>query len=85
LRIRAGGRCLGYSADTEFDPGLISWLAEADLVVHDTGFGIHASPECLAELPSDLRRKLRLAHYPDNLDPAGIGIEPLEEGTCLEV
>jgi ribonuclease BN (tRNA processing enzyme) len=85
FRIRAGGRCIGYSADTQFDPALISWLAESDLVVHEAGLGIHASPERLAELPLGLRRKMRLAHYPDSLDLAAIGIDPLEEGTCLDV
>src|SRR5262249_4805323 len=36
LRIRAGGRTLGHSADTAFDEGLVAWLAEADLILHET-------------------------------------------------
>src|SRR5205823_3253427 len=36
IRLRAAGRCLGCSADTSFDPGLIEWLSEADLIVHET-------------------------------------------------
>lgn len=85
FRIRAGGRCLGYSADTGFDPGLIEWLAEADLVVHETGLGIHTPAERLAALAPDLRRKMRLAHYPDHLELDRAGIEPLTEGLHLEV
>jgi ribonuclease BN (tRNA processing enzyme) len=80
LRIRAGGRCLACSADTEFDPGLVDWLAEADLVIHEAGLGIHTPLERLAQLPAVVRAKLRLAHFPDGLELSGCGIEPLEEG-----
>src|SRR2546425_1166183 len=50
LRVRAGGRALGVSADTAFDPGLIAWLAEADLVVHETNRGVHTPYAKLAAL-----------------------------------
>lgn len=80
LRIRAGGRCIACSADTEFDPGLVGWLSEADLVVHEAGFGIHTPLERLATLPAAVRAKLRLAHFPDPLDLASSAIEPLEQG-----
>jgi ribonuclease BN (tRNA processing enzyme) len=26
---------LGYSADTAYDPTLIDWLADADLIIHE--------------------------------------------------
>lgn len=80
FRVRAGGRTLGYSADTAFDPSLIEWLAEADLVVHETNYGIHTPYESLAALPADLRAKMRLIHYPDDFDLAASRIEPLEQG-----
>ena len=35
FRITAGDRVLGYSADTAYDPTLIEWLADADLIVHE--------------------------------------------------
>jgi ribonuclease BN (tRNA processing enzyme) len=79
LRIRAGGRVLGYSADTAFDPSLIAWLAEADLVIHETNYGVHTPYEKLAALPADLRARMRLIHYPDEFDVAGSVIEPLVE------
>jgi ribonuclease BN (tRNA processing enzyme) len=85
FRVRAGGRCLGYSADTVFDPELIAWLGEADLVVHEVGLGIHTPADRLAELPHGLRRRMRLAHRPDGLELAGVGIELLREGACVEV
>ncbi|BDG04743.1 hypothetical protein AMOR_37390 [Anaeromyxobacter oryzae] len=80
FRIRGGGRCVGCSADTEFDPELVDWLADADLVIHEAGFGIHTPLERLSALPPALRAKLRLAHFPDHLELTGSGIAPLEQG-----
>jgi ribonuclease BN (tRNA processing enzyme) len=80
LRIRAGGRCLGYSADTAFDEGLIAWLAEADLVVHETNYGVHTPYAKLAALPPELRARMRLIHYPDDFDLEASVIEPLAQG-----
>jgi ribonuclease BN (tRNA processing enzyme) len=85
FRIRAGGRCLGYSADTAFDPDLIGWLAEADLVIHETNHGVHTPYEKLAALPAALRAKMRLIHYPDDFDVAGSAIEPLSQGRLFAV
>lgn len=85
FRIRAGGRTLGYSADTAFDPELIAWLSEADLVIHETNYGIHTPYERLAELPADLRARMRLIHYPDDFDAAASVISPLTEGMRFEV
>jgi len=81
FRIRAGGSCLGYSADTAFDPDLILWLAEADLVIHETNYGSQHTPYAeLAALPSEVRAKMRLIHYPDDLDLTASAIEPIEQG-----
>jgi ribonuclease BN (tRNA processing enzyme) len=80
LRIRAAGRCLGYSADTAYDEGLIAWLGEADLVVHETNYGVHTPYAKLAALPEAVRAKMRLIHYPDDFDLAASTIEPLAQG-----
>ncbi|HSN14169.1 MAG TPA: MBL fold metallo-hydrolase [Anaeromyxobacteraceae bacterium] len=80
LRVTAGGRTLGISSDTPFDPSLIDWLSTSDLVVHETGDGIHTSYEKLAALPEPLRRKLRLIHFSDEFVPANGAIEPLVQG-----
>jgi ribonuclease BN (tRNA processing enzyme) len=86
LRIRAGGRCLGYSADTTFDPALIDWLAAADLIVHETNPGLMHTPyEDLARLPAAVRARMRLIHYPDTFDLAASAIEPLRQGQALLV
>ncbi len=85
LRIRAGGRCLSHSADTAFDPTLIEWLSEADLIVHETNYGIHTPYARLAELPEPLRRKMRLTHYPDDFDLESSLIDPLREAERVMV
>ncbi len=88
IRVTVDGAArpaLGYSADTAFDPGLIAWLAEADLVIHETNFGVHTPLARLAALPEDLRARMRLIHYPDLLDPATAPIRCLRQGECLEL
>jgi ribonuclease BN (tRNA processing enzyme) len=86
LRIRAGGRCLGYSADTSFDAGLLAWLAAADLVIHETSGGpLHTPYETLATLPAALRARMRLIHYPDDFDVEHSAIGPLRQGYWCEV
>ncbi|MFN3197509.1 MAG: MBL fold metallo-hydrolase [Bradymonadia bacterium] len=80
LRITAGGRTLGMSADTAFDPGLLEWLSAADVIIHETNYGAHTPYERLAELPADLRAKMRLHHYPDDFDVSASVIEPLVQG-----
>jgi ribonuclease BN (tRNA processing enzyme) len=85
VRVAGGGQKLGHSADTAFDEGLIAWLAEADLVVHETNHGIHTPYERLAALPAPLRARMRLTHYPDAFDLAASAIEPLEERRVYRV
>lgn len=85
FRISAGGVTLGYSADTAFDPSLIEWLAEADLVVHETNYGIHTPYQALAALPPELRAKMRLIHYPDDFDRDASTIEPLDQGRVYRI
>jgi ribonuclease BN (tRNA processing enzyme) len=85
FRIHAGGRTLGYSADTSFDPGLIDWLAESDLVIHETNYGVHTPYERLATLPEATRAKMRLIHYPDEFDIGASVITALRQGVRCEV
>jgi ribonuclease BN (tRNA processing enzyme) len=80
LRIRAGGRTLGVSADTAWDPTLVEWLAPSDLIVHEAGHGIHTPYANLSALPADLRAKIRLTHRPDDLDVSDGRVEPLVQG-----
>jgi hypothetical protein len=86
ILVEHGGRTLGYSADTAFDPSLIAWLEAADLIIHETNFGpAHTPYHALAALPEPLRRKMRLVHYPDSFDLAASTIAPLREGEVVTV
>jgi len=79
LRVKAGGDTLAISSDTPFDPALIDWLEPADLIIHETGDGIHTSYSRLSALPESLRRRMRLIHFADDFAPDG-AIEPLVQG-----
>ena len=83
LRIRAGTRLFGYSADTSYDESLVEWLAEADLFVHETNGGSHTPYEKLACLPRPLKNKMRLIHYSDDFDCASSEITPLRQGELI--
>lgn len=86
LLIEAGGQTLGYSADTAFDPELIAWLDQADLIIHETNYGpAHTPYEALAALPEGLRAKMRLIHYSDFFDLEGSVILPMREGDLLRL
>jgi ribonuclease BN (tRNA processing enzyme) len=86
VRVQAAGRTFAYSSDTAFDPSLIDFLSSADLIVHETNFGpAHTPYEKLAELPEQLRRRMRLIHFPDEFDRASSAIVPLDEGAWLAV
>lgn len=85
LRLRAGGRVFGYSADTAFDPSLIAWLAESDLFLHETNFGVHTPLASLAGLPAEIRGRMRLIHYPDMLDVDSSPIPCAREGDRYEL
>ncbi len=89
MRIAAGGRVLGFSADTAYDPGLIEWLSAADLIVHEattlSQSPVHTPYEKLAALPGSLRAKMRITHLPDDFDADSSAIEVLREGRIYEV
>jgi ribonuclease BN (tRNA processing enzyme) len=85
MRISAGGRSIGISADTSFDEGLLDWLFEADRVVHETNYGIHTPYASLAALPEARRERMWLVHYPDDFDVESSVITPLRQGCLVEV
>ena len=85
LLIEAGGRTLGYSSDTAFDPELIAFLEPANLIIHETNLGpAHTPYSALAALPAELRARMRLIHYPDGFDLGASSITPLREGDVLQ-
>jgi ribonuclease BN (tRNA processing enzyme) len=84
LLVEAGGVRIGISSDTAFDPSLVAWLAEADLVVHETNHGpAHTAYADLLGLDPAVKRKMRLIHYPDEFDVAASEIPALLEGQVI--
>jgi ribonuclease BN (tRNA processing enzyme) len=85
LRVRAEGRAIAHSADTRFDPALLDWLLQADLVLHETGPGIHTRLEDLEALPAEKRDRMRLIHYPDELASRETSIARVRQGESYAV
>ncbi len=86
LLVKAAGRAWGYSCDTAFDPGLIDFLNQADLIFHETNLGhAHTSYEELAALPPNVREKMRLVHYSDDFDTTSPEVAALSQGALLGV
>lgn len=86
LVLSAGGRSVGISSDTAFDPSLVAFLAQADLVVHETNHGpAHTPLADLLGLPTEIQEKIRLIHYPDEHDVERCAIPALLEGDVLEL
>lgn len=86
LLIEVEGKLLGYSCDTAYDPDLIDFLSEAELIIHETNYGpAHTPYAALATLPEELRRRMRLIHYPDGFDVTQSAIRCLEEGELLGI
>ncbi len=83
LRIRKDKVSLGYSADTAFDPTLISWLEESDLFLHETNLGVHTPLASLVDLPEATRRRMRLIHYPDFHEVESSPIACAREGETI--
>ncbi len=86
LKISDGRRTLGWSGDTIFDPALVDWLAPADLIVHEAGEApIHTAVERLAELPAEIRGKMRINHLRDDYDRSRSTLEPLRFAEVIEI
>jgi ribonuclease BN (tRNA processing enzyme) len=86
LRISDGTHTLGHSCDTTFYPELIDWLADADLILHETNLGpAHTQLADLLDLPQTLRDKMLLVHYPDELAGADLSIQLAQQGARYQV
>ncbi|MBK07462.1 MAG: MBL fold hydrolase [Deltaproteobacteria bacterium] len=85
LKIWVDDKCLGYSADTAFDPGLIEWLEEADMIIHETNLGTHTPYEELMSLPEHIKEKMHLIHYPDFFEQEERELRLLVEGEKIVI
>ena len=86
LMLDAPDGRLGWSSDTEFDPGHIEWLSSADCIIHECGEGPkHTSFEELGTLSESIRSRMRLLHRPDSAPPVSGHPALLTEGELLSV
>ncbi len=77
IKISDGENTLGYSCDTVFDPALIKWLSDSDLILHESTLGTAHTPLYqLMALPAELRKKMLIVHYPDEM--TSVKLEELE-------
>jgi ribonuclease BN (tRNA processing enzyme) len=83
LHVSSPTSTFGYSADTAFDPELLTWLDRAKVVVHETNFGAHTPYDKLASLPERWRSKLALIHWPDGFDVDGSVFRVLRDGDVV--
>ncbi len=85
LRVSDGEHTLGYSCDTAWDPELVDWLSDADVVMHETSFGPGHTPlNKLMELPEELRQKMLVVHLPENFQPID-EVEFARQGATYQV
>ncbi len=88
-RVYYQGYCVGFSGDTAFDPALVDWLGEADLLFHESTYGPgHTFYPLLRDYVLSrpgLADKLYLYHYPDNLDVAASALKVAEVGKIYSV
>lgn len=86
LKFSWRGKTFGYSADTEFSPELIGFLADSDLIVHEAGEAEnHTFLHELLTLPPEFRAKLYITHIPDDLNVENSPIPALKEGALYPV
>ena len=81
MKFERGGKTLGYSCDTVFDPELIDWLSESDLIFHETTpAGPHTPYERLKELSPELKRKMVLIHMAEPMEVDDPWLRPAVQG-----
>lgn len=86
LLVRCGTSSIGISSDTAFDPSLVAWLAQADLVIHETNYGpAHTAYAELLTLDAATKQRMRLIHYPDDFDLVKSEIPCLAEGQVIDL
>ncbi len=86
LRLSGPDGTLGWSGDTPFEQAHIDWLAQADLIVHESNVPpAHTDIEDLNGLDPAIRARMRLVHLPDDFAAARTTIPRLVEGDVLQI
>jgi ribonuclease BN (tRNA processing enzyme) len=92
LKATFGGKSLGYSGDTFFDPKLIAFFQNCDMIIHECDMqkttphrGIHTDYNELVRLPESLKERIFLIHYPDTANQHDSDLKLLQEGHIYDV
>ncbi len=92
LKVTFGGKALGYSGDTYFDPTLIAFLQDCDMIIHECDMwqttphrGIHTDYNQLLRLPESVKQKMFLIHYADTASEHGSDLKLLREGHVYDI
>lgn len=92
FRARYGGKTLGYSGDTFYDPSLIDFLKDCDMIIHECDFqktsphrGIHTDYRKLLGLPESIKKKIFLIHYPDTVSQQDSELKLLQQGRVYDI
>lgn len=92
LKAAYGGKSLGYSSDTFFDPSLIEFLKDCDMIIHECDVqqnpshqGIHTDYNELVKLPESVKEKLFLIHYPDTARQIDLDLKLLQQGHVYDI
>ena len=84
MLISDGTTTVGWSGDTEFQRAHADWLAQADLIVHECGESAkHATWAELRTLPTEIQRRMRLLHVPDDVALPEGPMRRLHDGDVL--
>ena len=92
LKARFGGKALGYSSDTFFDLGLIEFLKDCDMIIHECDIqrrpphrGIHTDYNELLRLPESVKERIFLIHYPDTATQQESALKLLQQGHVYDI
>lgn len=92
LKAKFGGKALGYSSDTFFDPSLIEFLWDCDMIIHECDIqqttphrGVHTDYNELLRLPESIKQKIFLIHYPDTANQHDLDLKLLQQGHVYDI
>jgi ribonuclease BN (tRNA processing enzyme) len=92
LKARFRGKVLGYSSDTFFDPRLIEFFKDCDMIIHECDMqrslphrGIHTDYNELVRLPESVKQKIFLIHYPDTATQQDSDLKLLQQGHVYDI
>lgn len=85
VKCERDGRRIGYSCDTLYDPSLIEWLSDCDLIFHESTLGPHTPIDKLAALDDSLRARMAVIHLHDQFECEDALLRVAQQGGFYQV